>query len=208
MYVNSRYTLRHIADIFNTNHHKVKRILVSNGIEITRRNTLKERTAEHCKKLSESCKGRSCWAKGKKMSTDHCLKNLIGHLKFGISYDDLKIYDDFEKLKFLTRGLSRNLSNIIDEKAYLAYIDKFYNDEQFNVIYLKWIQNDKDKWWRPSLDHKTPKSQKGQFDLTNLQFLTWFENRAKAEMTQEEWDKFKRINGTKSNLFIEEIMNV
>lgn len=32
-------------------------------------------------------------------------------------------------------------------------------------------------------------------------FLTWFENRAKAEMNQDEWDYFKINTNTKSELF-------
>ena len=39
-------------------------------------------------------------------------------------------------------------------------------------------------------------------DLDNIQFLTWFENRAKAEMSQQEWDIFKKKTNTKSDLFI------
>jgi hypothetical protein len=32
-------------------------------------------------------------------------------------------------------------------------------------------------------------------------FTTWFENRAKAEMTLDEWYMFKVDTGTESNLF-------
>ena len=36
-----------------------------------------------------------------------------------------------------------------------------------------------------------PKSKGGTNDLKNLQFLTWFENRSKNNMTQNEWNKLK-----------------
>ena len=39
------------------------------------------------------------------------------------------------------------------------------------------------------------------WNLNNLQFLTWFENRAKAEMNQDEWEEFKRNTNTRSDLF-------
>ena len=36
------------------------------------------------------------------------------------------------------------------------------------------------------------KSKGGKNSLDNLQFLTWFENRCKNNMTQKEWDKLKQ----------------
>lgn len=59
----------------------------------------------------------------------------------------------------------------------------------------------------PSLDHIHPQAKKGSWNLENLQFLTWFENRAKADMSQEEWGKFKRETNTRSDLFIDSILN-
>lgn len=44
---------------------------------------------------------------------------------------------------------------------------------------------------KPSLDHITPKAKGGTNELDNLQFLTWFENRCKNDMSQEDWDKMK-----------------
>lgn len=45
---------------------------------------------------------------------------------------------------------------------------------------------------RPSLDHIVPKAKGGTNDLENLQFLSWFENRCKNDMTQLEWDEIKK----------------
>ena len=39
-------------------------------------------------------------------------------------------------------------------------------------------------------------------DIDNLQFLTLFENLAKRDMTESEWDTFKRETNTNSDLFI------
>jgi 5-methylcytosine-specific restriction endonuclease McrA len=69
-------------------------------------------------------------------------------------------------------------------------------------MYNSW-NNNKGKWNIPTLDHIIPLSRGGDFfDLDNIQILTWFENRAKAEMTQKEWEDFKIITSTKSDLFI------
>lgn len=47
------------------------------------------------------------------------------------------------------------------------------------------------KYKKPSLDHITPKAKGGTSSLDNLQFLSWFENRCKNDMTQNEWDNLK-----------------
>ena len=36
-----------------------------------------------------------------------------------------------------------------------------------------------------------PKAKGGTNDLENLQFLSWFENRCKNDMTQKEWNILK-----------------
>ena len=38
----------------------------------------------------------------------------------------------------------------------------------------------------PSLDHIIPISRGGSWELDNLQIISWFENRAKCDMTQQE----------------------
>ncbi len=58
---------------------------------------------------------------------------------------------------------------------------------------------------KPSIDHIIPKSRGGSNDKENLQFLTLFENLAKRDMTQEEWNNFKKNTHTQSDYFIENI---
>lgn len=74
---------------------------------------------------------------------------------------------------------------------YKSFILKFYRDEQFNYIYNNYLKSGEQKLMRPSLDHIIPKSRGGNNDLNNLQFLTWFENFSKRDMTQEEWNVVK-----------------
>ena len=202
MYEEEKYTLRHLADIFNTNHHRIKRILVKNNVKITRRNSLKKFSDEHRKKISESSKGRPGYWKGKKMPEETVRKNMVNHMKYDISIEDIKKYIDIEKLKFLTSGISRNLKHFNTKEIYLAYIDKFYNDHNFNKLYKLWLNNNKNKWYMPTLEHKISKFNGGSWELDNLQFLTWFENRTKAEMNQDEWGIFKIKTNTSSDLFI------
>lgn len=71
------------------------------------------------------------------------------------------------------------------------WTNKFYNDKQFNYIYLRWVKSGFEVYKKPSIDHITPKAKGGKNNIENLQFLTWFENRCKNDMSQNEWDILK-----------------
>lgn len=204
LYTQDKMTLRMVADELNTNHHRVKRILLKNNVEITQKGRIRRPfTDEHRRKISESSKGRPGYWKGKKMEKITVLKNMVNHLNYNITIDDLIEFEDIEKLKALNFMLRRDrVNNHFDTNKYLQFINKFYNDEQFNLVYQIWINNNKDKWCRPSLDHIQPLSKGGNWELDNLQILTWFENRTKCDMTQKEWDSFKRNTNTNSNYFV------
>jgi 5-methylcytosine-specific restriction endonuclease McrA len=193
MYKNDKYTLRHLAEVFETNHHKIKRILLKNGVSITRRNTLKEFTKTHKDNISKACKGRAGFWKGKKMPKVSLYKNMANHIRFDISFEWLMQFDDIEKLKYLNRTITpRDKRFDIDTKWYKEYVLKFYNDKQFNDIYSKWLSvGKKDKYLMPTIDHIIPKAKNGNNQLSNLQFLTLFENRAKNDMPMDVWQKLK-----------------
>lgn len=185
------YTLRHISEILNSNHHTIRRILVKNGIEITRRNTLKSFTEERRQKISEACKGRSVWSKGLKMSREHTLKNMRAHLKYDVSLEWLYTFESIEKLKYLNRSLSRRRDyEGFTTESYILYIEKFYYDEKFNELFDKWVLTG-DRWIKPSLDHIKAKTNGGSLLIENLQFISWFENRAKSDIEQSVWSRMK-----------------
>jgi hypothetical protein len=195
MYKNDRYTLRHLAEVFETNHHKIKRILLKNGVKITRRNTLKEFSKTHRDNISKACKGRAGVWKGKKVSREHRLKNMKAHLKYDVSLEWLSSFEDIEKLKYLNRSLSkkRDCEGFTTE-IYKQFIEKFYEDKKFNELYTKWLET-KDKWIKPSLDHIQAKARGGTLLSDNLQFVSWLENRAKADIKQDEWERIKKDIG-------------
>ncbi len=188
-------SLRDVATRLNTNHKLVKRVLERNNIKIVKAKP-KPMADVTKKKLSEKLKGREVWNKGLKTANQMPMKsrieNMRSHMRWNVDIDFLMIFEDFDKLKFLNRSISRkrDFGNISTE-YYKEFLTKFYNDTQFNIIYNKWKANGEQKLLRPSLDHILPKSRGGSEELNNLQFLSWFENFSKRDMTQKEWEVVK-----------------
>lgn len=117
LYEKERWTLRMIAEKFNTDHHKIKRRLIANGINITVRKTLKKITEERRHQISKQFKGRLPWCKGLIMKDiitskgiegkDILYKNMKTHLTYDVSLEWLMQFEDIEKLKFLNKSVTR-----------------------------------------------------------------------------------------------------
>lgn len=201
LYTEERYTLRMIARKFKTNHHLIARILKRHNIEITQKGRIRPPfSEEHRRQISERSKGRPAWSKGLKMTEAFRRANMKGRLHTSI---DLDKYTDYARLLFLTHFLSKRKMFIgSDDATRQAFLDKFYFDAQFNTIYDAWIASEHNRWYRPTLDHIASQANGGSWDLSNLQILTWFENRAKADMNEDEWQRFCSATNTRSDLFI------
>lgn len=191
IYIPHETTLRDVGRKCNINHHRVKRILVKNNIKIMR-GRLDPLTDERKKKISKSCKGKISWIKGLKVPKNVLYKNMATHLRFDVDVIWLMTFKDIEKLKTLNKRIT-NRSHRFDcnTKWYINYIEKFYNDKAFCIIYNKWLKSGKKKYRTPSIDHIIPKSKGGTNNLNNIQFLTWFENRCKNDMSQKDWNNMK-----------------
>lgn len=191
LYEVDRWTLRMIAEKYNTNHHTIRRLLVNAGVKITRRNTLKVFSQTHRDKISKACKGRTTWSKGKKMTREHTLKNMRAHLKYDVTFQWLDSFDDIEKLKYLNRSVTKLRDCVgFTTETYKQFIEKFYRDEKFNLLYNKWLIT-KDRWIKPSLDHIKARANGGTSALENLQFISWLENKAKGAIDATEWVTLK-----------------
>ena len=64
-------------------------------------------------------------------------------------------------------------------------------NEKFNKVYNDWINENKANYAKPSLDHIIPLSKGGNWELDNMQILSWVENRAKYNFMPDEWEYIK-----------------
>ena len=202
LYTIDRDNIKNISRKFGVGPKVIRRLLIENNIEF---DGIKNRfyrvlTKEHRDKISKSLIGKISTRKGNKMSFSQRIKNSESQL--GFQNFSLIEFNDYEKFRFIMKWVGRYRMSRMGEEYVYIFIKKIYNDNRFNTIYNLW-NNNKNKWNIPTIDHIIPLSRSGDFfDIDNIQILTWFENRAKAEMTQKEWDDFKIITSTKSDLFI------
>ena len=167
-------SMRQIALFYGTNHKLISRILKGENIQTRKSKNLRGKKKFECE-------------------NERLYNNMATHLRFDIDYKWLSQFEDINKLKLLNDAITNRDGrwSDVDTLWYKNYICKFYNDSQFNRVYSNWINSNYETYKKPSIDHIIPKSKKGTNELKNLQFLTWFENRCKNNMTQNEWNKLK-----------------
>jgi len=166
-------SMRQIALEFSTNHKLISRVLKSKNIQ-----TRKPKNLRGVKKFE--------------CDNERLYNNMATHLRFNVGYEWLMQFKDFKKLKLLNDVITNRSGRWnVDTEWYKEYLLRFYSDKQFNSIYHKWCLSGYCKYKKPSIDHIVPKAKGGTNDLDNLQFLSWFENRCKNDMTQYEWNILK-----------------
>jgi hypothetical protein len=172
LYKNGK-SMRQIALEFGTNHKLISRILKGQNIKTRKPLNLRGKKKFEC-------------------NNERLYNNMTTHLRFDVSIEWLMQFKDFKKLKVLNSAITdRSGRWSVNTEWYKDYLLKFYNDIQFNRIYEIWVNSNFEKYKKPSLDHIIPKAKGGTNDLSNLQFLSWFENRCKNDMTQDEWNLHK-----------------
>ena len=166
-------SMRTIAKKMDTNHKVISRVLKENDVQ-----TRKPKNLRGVKKFN--------------CDIERNYNNMATHLRFDVSVEWLMQFTDFNKLKILNDVITNRSGRWeVSSAWYKRYIERFYDDDQFNRIYERWINSGKEKYKKPSLDHIIPKAKGGTNDIENLQFLSWFENRCKNDMSQSDWNELK-----------------
>ena len=168
-------SLRAIAIDYNTDHHRISRILLKHGIQLRVKSTKKCANKYLSKRVAQ-------------------YGNMLNHLRYRdeLTLDWLMQFKDFNKLKFLNHQIiNKDKTRFLEDvNWYKSFILKFYFDEQFNKLYNKYLQTN-DKYLKPSLDHIIPRSQGGTNELSNLRFLTYLENMCKRDIPDNDWKNIK-----------------
>lgn len=124
-----------------------------------------------------------------------------------LTLEFIEKFENFTKYQFLHKAFVKTVRQNYNWELYKSFMEFFYYDKQFNYIYDNWDKKNIGQTYydlyKPSIDHKIPLSRGGTNELSNLHFITLFENLAKRDMTIEEWEEFKIKTNTSSTLFIE-----
>ena len=196
LYVEEQCSLSKIAIQFGVSESTVRRKLLKMGVKtrprITKGSTRSPFSLEHKKKIADSAKGRPSYWKGKKLPKHTLYLNMLAHIQWEIDLEFLTQFEDVERLKALNKPLSRDrISAHFDTEKYKQFILRFYFDEKV-IKQIALYQESGNKYDRLSLDHIIPLSRGGTWDLENLQVISWFDNRAKCDMTQDEYEAMKK----------------
>ncbi len=186
---NNELTLRQISKDVGICRTIISRVLKEKNVKVFRK--VKPFTEEHRSNISNGLKGNKN-SLGVKRTDLNNYKNMRNHLLFDVSLEWLCSFSDINKLKFLNKIVSsirmHNRNDIWDSEFYIKFIEKFYYEDRFNKLYINWLETN-DRWKKPSIDHID--SNNRTCDISNFQFLTWFENRSKNNIPQNEWIKMK-----------------
>ena len=110
-------SMRSIADKLDTNHKLISRILKKSGVQTRRPKNLRGVKKFNC-------------------DIERNYNNMATHLRFDVSVEWLMKFNDFDKLKLLNNVITnRSCRWDVSSEWYMSYIERFYDDDQFNKIY-------------------------------------------------------------------------
>ena len=197
LYVEEHAALRRIARMFGVSDRTVARHLRKMGVELDPSTRIRvPLTVEKKIAMTEKRKGKLGYWQGKTMPKASLYKNMLNHIRWDVTLEFLAQFEDIERLKLLNSMVQHVLSRpgcreTFNTENYKRFILRFYDDENF-IRQLAIYKQSGNKHDFPTLDHIIPLSRGGTNDLSNLQIISWFENHAKWDMTQDEYEIAKK----------------
>lgn len=189
-YVDEKLSLRYIALLYDTNHQYISRLLKRHGIETTNEKRIRKPYGDSAiANFKIAARRRGKCVRQTKSTRESRLKNMKTHLRLQVELSFFEQFDDVDKLSCLNHMIRSNrVPKEFSVSDYKAFIEHFYNDRQFNRLYDEWLYYGKRLYMKPSLDHIIPVSLGGTWELSNLQILPWIVNRAKSNLSPEDWE--------------------
>lgn len=194
LYQVDRWTLRRIGNKYGVNNIYISELLRENNIEITdwcdrNREPISEEGKENMRK-GHARRDLSSYRRGWKQPKEGIYKGIATRL--GLDFEWLLQFGDLERLKVLNHAIHRERDyGEFNNGKRKVFIENFYDDPQFISVFNIWIENDKHKLLKPSIDHIIPRVNGGTNNIDNFQFLPLIENRAKSDLSQKEWNEIK-----------------
>lgn len=189
-YVAEKLSLRYIALLYDTNHQYISRLLKRHGIETTNEKRIRKPYGDSAiANFKIAVRKRGKYVRRTKSTKESRLKNMKNHLRLQVELSFFVQFDDVDKLSCLNHMIRSNrVPKEFSVSDYKAFIEHFYHDRQFNHLYDEWLYYGKRPYMKPSLDHIVPVSLGGTWELSNLQILPWIVNRAKTNLSHEDWE--------------------
>lgn len=201
-YLNTSVTLVELSKRYKIHKVTISTFFKVNGILIKRPGAMPgHKVYDGTRKKFSKIHKNNKYTVGRKQSDTTKLKLIATNS--GLPIDEIIKFKDYQKFKLIV-SWARTKRTLFDQspESRLAFVNHFYYDLQFNKIWKNWVDSGKRHLWKPSIDHIVPFSKGGTGCIQNLQVITWFENKIKDSMTEEEWSDFKLSTNTSSNLFI------
>lgn len=143
----------------------------------------------------------------KVLQAENLMKTERSNYNFDNPYDFLKIdktKENTEFIKFLSDRSKKLFRQLETENIANTEYKKFITKNFFDSELRKMFEQSKEKnniLYDLQLDHIFPKSLGGENMDDNLEFLNACENRAKGNLTKEQWDFFRRQTDFTCDLF-------
>lgn len=141
----------------------------------------------------------------RKTDKDAEIASKNSHMRREMLLTEITNYNNSEKASFLFSQYMESCTSrlyVPTREQVVNFVNFFYDDYTFNRIYDEWIEfgEGKDSHLKPSIDHIVPYcSFKGvdvskAWEVENLEYMTWEENRLKNSCTPQLYFEHMAIN--------------
>ena len=196
-YKSGKHSIKSIAHDYNASTHRISRLLKDNNIEILQPNRKTDKRVKDLERRQQSNSIKYETPMGKyKHTKQQLVQNMESHIMYRVPDMWFMQFEDIDKVKILNTALNYSVrTRKISDEEYMKYIETFYYDANFNLLYDLYIKSGFIDWYYPSLDHILPRSLGGLDSVDNFQFVSRLENRLRCNTPLSVWAKLRHNLG-------------